>query len=273
MIPLRTELMQEALMSMISKFSTAVPRVISGLLIFIVFWIIASVVAKVLRKALVRLGADRLSEKLTQIDVIQKSNIKLSLSVLVSKIVYYTLILFGALTASSVLGMPEVSDLMSSIIEFVPHLIVGLIVLIIGTLFSDAIRSLLDTTLKSLGIGAAGVISSGIFYFLLINVIISAMGQAKLNTEFLSQNISILIGGVVFAFAIGYGLASKDTMANFITSFYSKDVFNVGDHVTIDGVRGQIVSVSKTTVTLKTENSTVLLPLHKALSEKIEFHN
>lgn len=271
-IVMQSDLLTNALSGIVGKFASAVPRVLGAIFVFLICWILASMVYKVLLKALQRLKVDALGEKLQNIDIVQKSNLNLKLSVLISKLIYYTFLLFGALAATSALGMPEVSELMSRIIEFIPNLFVGLIVLILGTLFADAIRSLMLTTLKSLGVGAAGIISSGVFYFLFINIVISALSQAKLDTEFLSQNISIVIGGIVFAFAIGYGLASKDTMANFISSFYSSNTFSIGDIVTIDGVHGQISEITKTSISIKTENSTVLIPLNKALSQKIEFH-
>jgi len=78
---------------------------------------------------------------------------------------------------------------------------------------------------------------------------------------------------VIAAFAIGYGLASKDTMSNLLASFYGKNIFKNGDKVTIDGVTGVVSDIDKTKITLRTENSTVIIPLSKATGNKIELHD
>ena len=178
-----------------------------------------------------------------------------------------------AVAATSVLGIPEISQLFADIFNFVPRLVVALIILILGTLISDALRKMVLTGLKSLGVSSAGILSSVVFYFLFINIVIVALSQAEINTEFLSQNISIVIAGIVGAFAIGYGLASKDIMANMIASFYSGKQFQVGDKITIDDVTGVISDIDKSTITVKTETGRVMFPLNKAVNQKVEFHD
>ena len=76
-------------------------------------------------------------------------------------------------------------------------------------LLAEFFRSVLETTMKSLGIPSATMIANFFFYFLFINIVIVALSQAEINTDFLSQNISLIIGGIVFAFALAYGIASK----------------------------------------------------------------
>jgi hypothetical protein len=181
--------------------------------------------------------------------------------------------LFVAVAATSILGIPEISNLVADMMNFIPKLVVALIVLVIGILIADALRKMVLTGLKSLGVPSAGLISSVVFYFLFINIVISALSQAEINTEFLSQNISIVIGGIVAAFAIGYGLASKDVMANMIASFYSGNQFQVGDKITIEDVTGIIVSIDKASLSVKTDNGKVMFPLNKAVNQKVEFHD
>ena len=270
---LQIDIMRSALTDMLSKFANTFPNVIMALVIFIIGVLISKIVAKTIKKALEKIGIDQLGEKLNEVDIVQKANMNIKFSEVTSKVFYYFIMLFFAVAATSVLGIPEISNLVSDIFTFIPNLIVALIVLILGTLLADMLRKVVDTALKSLGVSSSGLISSVLFYFIFINVIIVALGQAKIDTSFLSQNISIIIAGVVAAFAIGYGLASKDVMANMVASFYSKDQFIVGDKVTIEGVTGKVSEVNKSTLTLKTETGKVVFPLSKTINQKVEFHD
>jgi len=265
--------MRQALGDMLSSMMQTIPSVLSAILIIIIGFIICKIIAKIVRKALVKLGVDQLGDKLNEIDIVQKANMDIKISVILSKFIYYFLMLFFAVGAASVLGIPEISNLVADIFNFVPRLVVALIVLILGTLVADALRKMVHTGLKSLGVASAGLISSVVFYFLFINIVISALSQAEINTDFLSQNISIVIAGVIGAFAIGYGLASKDVMANMIASFYSGNQFQVGDKITIDDVTGVVASVDKATLTIKTETGKVMIPLNKAVNQKVEIHD
>lgn len=263
-----------ALQELLNSFLTGVPKFIMALVLAIVGFIIAKVVASLIKKALVTVNVDVIGEKLNEIDIVEKSNIKVKISTIVSKIVYYFLILFFMVAATDVLGMPAVSELVIGLFNLIPSLIVAFIILILGTLMADAIKNICQTTLESLGIPSARMISSFVFYFLLINIIISALTQAKINTEFLSQNISIVIGGIVLAFAIGYGMASKTTMSNFLASYYSQGKFDVGDTITIDGISGKIVEIDKSSLVLIGDNGNkIIFPLNQVSSSKIEIHN
>jgi Ca2+/Na+ antiporter len=270
--PLFAETVWNSLIQMGQQFINAFPRVFTAIVIVLVGMIIAKMVSKTLRKVMEKAGIDKIGEKLNEIEMIQKSNIEIKLSQLFSKVLYYVLMLFFLVAAADVLAMPAVSQLVTDIFNFVPNLIVALIVLILGLLMSEAVKNLVFTTLKSLAIPSARIISSFLFYFLLINVFVSALTQAKVNIEFLSQNLTVLIGGAVMAFGIGYGLASKDVIANFMASFYSKDKVKLGDVVTIDGVEGEIIDIDRTSLTINTEKSQVILPLSKMTSDKIEIH-
>lgn len=269
---LQVSSIQAALNDMLAGTLTMVPKAITALTILVVGIIAAKIVRKIIKKALVTAKVDKLGESLNKIDVISKSNVKIELSTVFSLAIYYFIMLLVLILSSTALGMPEVTQLVSDILLFLPNLLVAMIILILGTLLADTLKSIVVTALKSLGVPSANMIATVLFYFLLINVILIAMKQAKIQTDFLAQNISIIIGGIAAAFAIGYGLASKDTMANLLASLHSRDVFKVGDKVTIDGVTGTISDIDKSKLTIDTGASMVILPLAAATNQKVEFH-
>ena len=267
-------LQSNALLELLSNFKSGVPNFIMALVVAIVGIIISKIIAGIIRKFLVKIKIDKLGEKLNEIEFIEKSNFTIKLSTIFSKVVYYFMVLFFLVAASDVLKMPAVSDLVLGIFNLIPHLIVAGIILILGTLLADVIRGVSQTGLESLGIPSARMVSNFVFYFLFINVVIVAMTQAKINTEFLAQNISIIIGGLVLAIAIGYGLASKESMANFLASYYSQGKFAVGDTITIDDTTGRVVSMDKSCVIIVNDaGHKVIFPLSKISQSKIEIHN
>ncbi len=255
------------------QFLSGVPRLVTALVILLIGMIISKMVRKAIKKLLERIKVDAIGEKLNEIEMVQKANIQIKLSDILSKIVYYVLMLFFMVAAADALGMPAVSQLVTDIFNFVPNLIVAFIVLILGLLLSDVVRSLVLTALKSLGVPSAKVISSFLFYFLFINVVVSALSQAKINTAFLSQNISLLIGGGVLAFGIGYGLASRDVIANYLASFYSKDRVNIGDVISVDEKKGEVIDIDKSCITIMTEESRIIVPLSKLTSQSLIIYN
>ena len=255
---------------MLSNLAGALPKVLGTIVVFIVGMIIARVVSKVVLRLLRASGVDKLAEKLNDIDIIQKSNVHLVPSVVVSRILYYLMMLIVILLATDILGMPMVSQLMTDLLNYIPQLLVAGIVFIAGTLLSDMLKNLVLTTCQSLGIPAAKLIANFVFYFLFMAVAVRAFSQAGVDTNFITSNVSILLAGVVLAFAIGYGLASRTMVANFLASYYSRDRVRIGDTISIEGVKGTVVDMDGSSLTLIAGDRRVLIPLSKLASEKIE---
>lgn len=262
----------EALEDVFYQMLSVIPNLIGAILLFLVGWIIAKLVAKVLKRVLVTLRIDSVGDKLNEIEFIEKSNLKIVPSKILSKIVYYILLLIFTIAATETLGMETVSNLISDLIAYIPYVISALIFMVIGLLFADFIKGLVLTALKSLGVPSARMISNFIFYFLVITVAMSALAQAKVNTEFLNSNITLILGAIVAAFAIGYGFASRDIIANFLASFYSKGKVNLGDMVTINNTTGEVIAMDNSSLTIQTGDKRVIIPLSKLTTEKIEIH-
>lgn len=249
------------------------PKIALGLVILIIGWIIAKVVAGIIRKLLAKTPLDEAAEKLNSIDLVQKTNIKVVPSTVLSKIIYYILLLFSVVAAADVLSMDAVSNLITDIISFIPRLLVAGIVLMIGIFIADFIKGIITTVCQSLGIPSAKMIGGFVFWFIFLTALVSAMGQAGIETDFIMSNLSLLLAGGVFAFALGYGIASRDMMANFLASFYSKDKVSIGDKITLDGVTGEVIDMDSNSLTLQTGDRKIFIPLKKLSTENLEIHN
>lgn len=262
--------MTGALTDLIKGFIAFTPNLLGALIVLLVGYIIARILRKVIKKLLEKAKIDVLGEKLNSIEIVAKANYKISLSTVFSKLIYFIIMLFVWVAATDVLGMEAISNLVTDIFNFIPNLLVAFIILIIGMLLADLIRKAVKTTCESLGIPSANVIATLVFYFIFINIVISALSQAKINVEFLSQNISLVIGGAVLAFAIGYGLASKDILSNLLASFYSKKMFEIGEIVKIDGVEGEVIDIDRANITLMSGGKKTIIPFKTAITHKIE---
>ncbi|HPN70850.1 MAG TPA: mechanosensitive ion channel [Saprospiraceae bacterium] len=268
-----TEIFANAFKLIIDTFAVGIPNLIKAILIFAIGYFISKSVTKLIQLILHKMGVDKLGEKLEEIDFISKSNIKIEISAIISKIIYVFMILIFLVAATDVLGLPALSNLVSKAIELVPNIIVAIGMLSFGIIGADMVRKLVLTTCDSLGVPSGKIIANFIFYFLFITVFLMALGQTNINTAFLERNISIIIGGAVLAFSIGYGLASKDVVANFLASGYSKDKLKIGDKVIIDNVTGVVTKLDNSIIEISNDNSKMIIPIHKLLKEKIEILN
>ncbi|MDZ4679340.1 MAG: mechanosensitive ion channel [Saprospiraceae bacterium] len=252
------------------QLAAIVPNLAGALAVILIGWLVAKLVAKGVKRILQKSKVDKLADKLNDIDLFSKANFKIVPSTLLSKLLYYLIMFIVFIAATDVLGMQSVSDLMTNLLAYMPHLLSAFFVFIVGVLVADFIKNIVFTTCNSLAIPAAGLISNIVFYFLFLNVTMIALTQAKINTDFIQDNLSIILGGVVLAFAIGYGFASRNIVASFLSSFYNKDKVRPGDIIGIGGIKGKVLEMDNTSIILQTKDRKVVVPLSKLDSETFE---
>ncbi len=272
--PTKTTDMEDRTLNIIEElllgFAAAATNFLGALFVILVGWLVATLVAKFVRRLLQTIGIDRLAEKLNEIDIIYKSKIRLVPSILLSKILYYLIFFIFIIIATDVLGMEAVTILMGNLLNYIPQLLSALLVFVVGVFVADFLKKIVLTTCQSLGIPAAGVISNIVFYFIFLNVVMITLAQAGIDTEFIQDNLSIILAGVVLAFALGYGFASRQLVANFLSSLYNKEKIHIGDVIGIDGVKGRVIQIESDSFTLLAEDKKIIIPLSKLTSEKIE---
>lgn len=255
---------------MLARFSAAIPKLTFALLILLIGWLISKLIRKVVRRILASLGVDRLAERLNEIDLVQRSGMRVEISAVLAQMVYFVLMLGFVIFATDVLGIPAITQMVRDLIDYMPALFSAFVLFLLGLFLADMIRGVVLTACQSMGLPSAKMISTAVFYFLFITVAVSALAQAKINTGFIASNISIVIGALAFAFAFGYGFASRDLLSNYLAGSYNRNKVQVGDDVRIIGMRGKVVLIDATSLTLQTTDREIIVPLSKLASEKVE---
>ncbi len=264
-----TDTLLETLREMLKSFMGFFYNLIGAIIILVVGWMVAKMVAAITQKMLEKVGADRIGDKLNGIDAIKGLKLEIKISSIISKVLYYFIIIFMLRPAADTLGVPAISDMIKLLVEFIPKIISAALMLSGGIFLADALKGFVVTLCKSFNIAAGKLIGTSVFFFLLIIFVIQSIAQIGINTSLLESSFNLLVGGVMFAFAIGYGFASKEILLNILSSFYSKNRYREGQIIEIDGVKGEIIAIDNTTITLLTQDSRTIFPLQVLQSKKV----
>lgn len=182
-----------------------VPRLIGFLLVLIIGYLIVKVISKALSAILERVGFDKAVER----GGVRKAlaNSKYDASDIVAKLIFYALFLLVLQMAFGVFGPNPISDLIRSVIAYLPRVIVAIIIVVVASAIGAAVREMVDASLGGLSYGktlgtAAGVaiLVVGIFAalneLLIAPAIVSGLFYALLAIIVGSAVISIGGGGI-----------------------------------------------------------------------------
>jgi len=254
---------------LLEQLTGFVPKLLGATILLIVGSIVSKLVSRILKTALEKSGFDRLGDKLNKIDVIARFG-ELKLSLIVSKVLQYFIMLVFITASTETLGMQVLTDMVASLVNLIPKLIASAILLFAGLMIADTLKNTVVNLCNSFKIDSAKLLGNIVFFFFFVIALIASLKQAGIETSLLESSFNLIIGGVVLAFAIGYGFASRDVLTNILSNFYSKNKFKEGQVIGVNGVKGIIVSFDTTSLTLQTGETQTILPLNVLQKEKIE---
>jgi Conserved TM helix/Mechanosensitive ion channel len=269
-IPDLQEILTNILTGLINQLVNFIPRLISAIVILVLGILVAKLARTVVKTVLAKVGVDRIGEKLNDIDLVRKMKTEIKISTILAQVLYFFVLLIFATAATEMLGVVALTDLVLGITNLIPKLIVAGLMLVVGILVADALKKFVIGLCESFNISGGRMLGTIVFSFFLVIILINALGQAGINTELLESSFNLIIGGIIFAFAVGYGIASRDVMANIVSSFYSKNKYKAGQTIQIDDVKGEIVAIDSTTLTLRTGLTTTVFPLQSLQTKKVE---
>ena len=195
----------DALRNALTTAAEFLPKFLGFLAILIIGYIVAKAVAKIVGKVLERVGFDRAVERGGVKKALAKS--QYDASDILGKVVFYALFLFVLTMAFGVFGENPVSDMLASVIAFLPKVFVAIVIVVIASAIAAGARELTVASLGGLSYGkmlgniaSAAILAIGVFMALnqleIAPAIVNGLFYALLAVVAGSAIIAIGGGGI-----------------------------------------------------------------------------
>jgi len=182
-----------------------VPALLLATLLLLVGWVVAKVARRIVIRVLRRLRLDAAAERAGFDDFLVQGGVRYTAVTLVGAAVYW-LILMGVFVAViEGLGVTAAGDLLRRMFNYLPRLILGLGILVFGTLFSRLAGGIVYTYLSNLGSEAAAPIAAVARYAVLVFAIFMAAEQLAVQSTILVSAFQLAFGALCLALDLGLG--------------------------------------------------------------------
>jgi len=197
--------------------------VLKALVILVVGWLIAKAVRFALVKAMRAFNFHVLTERAGIDGFLQQGGTNRDTTDIFGVLIYWVVILIALIVAFNGLGLTQVTDLLTRVLLFLPKLLVGLLVLIIGSYFGRFIGNAVQTYLRNIGIGDAELLGRIAQYAIVVFVILIAVDHLDIGGGLVQQTFLILLGGLVLALALAFGLGGREWAATWLERWWPKN--------------------------------------------------
>jgi hypothetical protein len=130
-------------------------------------------------------------------------------------LVYWLIILTALLIASNSVGLAAVTELIGTIVLFVPRVIVAVVILAFGAYFARFIGMTVTAYCKNLDMPDAALLGRLAMYAIVIFVAMIAIDHLGLG-DIIRQTFLIILIGVALALALAFGLGGQKRAADFL---------------------------------------------------------
>jgi hypothetical protein len=214
----------------LSTAAEFLPRFLGFLAILIIGYIVAKAIAKVVGKVLERVGFDKAVERGGVKKALAKS--QYDASDILGKVVFYALFLFVLTMAFGVFGENPVSDMLASVIAFLPKVFVAIVIVVIASAIAAGARELIVASLGGLSYGSvvaniAGAAILLVGVFMALNQL--EIAPAIVNGLFYAM-LAIIVGSSVIAIG-GGGIQPMRSRWENVLDKYDEEKDNVRQEI------------------------------------------
>lgn len=246
------------------------PQLIGTIGVLLLGWLVAHTLSVSTRKVIQ--GLDVIFARFTRIDGINQERIQGSYSVIISKIVFWIVMIFFLTVAANILGWDVFAGWLDSIVSYLPGLISGLIIILGGFLLSNFAKATISSAADKAGMTQSAGMARAVQIVIIFSAIIIGVEQIGLNIGFLSNvivaSIAILLAGAALAFSLG----AKNMVANIIGAQYTRKYCRVGDKIKIGDIEGEIIELAQACIVIETGSGQAIIPA-KFFHEQVSLIN
>jgi hypothetical protein len=208
-----------AVSNALNTFLAAIPQLVGALLIIIIGWIIAGILARVTTAALRRANADRLFAEHGGA-VYGAQSRRIQPSIVAGELVKWLVRIIFLVAAANVLGMTQVSELLNQVLLWIPNLIVAAVILLLAPLLARFVRGAIEVGAGEMGFTNARLLGRIAEIAIVAFAVIIAINQIGIAENLVNTLFIGLVGAVALAFGLAFGLGGRDVAAQITQSWY-----------------------------------------------------
>jgi hypothetical protein len=194
-----------------SNVATFVPKLAAALLILIVGYFVAKLIARVLDRILERVGFDRVVERGGLRQALARS--KYDPSDILAKLVFWTIMLFVLQLAFGVFGSNPISDLLRGLIAYLPNIFVAIVIIVIAAAIARAVTDLLSNLLS--GMQGGQLLARGAGIAILVFAAFAALDQLQIAPRIVTGLWYAILAAVVGSVIVAVGGGGIRTMQRY----------------------------------------------------------
>jgi len=250
----------ESLQKIVLDILHFIPNLINGLIILLVGYVVAVIIRWIVKLVLRYTKFDPLIERTGITGAMRGLGVKMPLSIILAQTVFALLLISFFITATRLMGLLAVSELLERVLTFLPNLIAALIVFLLGGMVAQFVGNLVTSVATAARLSYAKRLGNILQYMISLFVVILALGVLGIDTALLVTVVTIMIASFGLAFGLALGLGARSVVHHILAGYYIRQRFPVGRAIELNQIAGAVRGVGSVNTVVSTGEGTVVFP-------------
>lgn len=193
-----------------------VPNIIGAIIVFIIGWIIAVGLGKLVKQVVDAIKVDQLLEKMGVKEVLEKADLRLDSGAFVGALVRWFLIIVFLLAATEILRLPEVTGFLRDVLLYVPNIIIAVVIMLAAVLLANVLHRIVKAAVSAAGLSSADFLATLTRWAIFVFAFLAALIQLGIAPALINTLITGLVAMLAIAGGLAFGLGGKDYASQLI---------------------------------------------------------
>ena len=246
-----------------------VPRILGGLIILLIGWGIARLLARLVDAGLDSLKFDSRIGRTAAGSFLTRAGVRTPPSDFVANLVKWFVLLVTFLVTADALGLPQIAAVFTAVLAYIPNVIAAVVILAIGALLADFLAGAVRGAVSGARPAAAEILATITYWSIIVFVALGALAQLQIAPDLIRTLYTALIGTVALAAAIAFGLGLRDFASDMATGRELAATIVPGDIIQAADIEGEVEKVGLGATWLRTSKGLIVVPNHQLAGEVI----
>lgn len=203
-------------------FIDFIPRLIGALVVFLIGWLIAIAIGKLVTEILKRIKFNRIFEKGGWKTALEKAEIKVDASGFIGAIIKWVLMIVFLAAAIEILGFVQLTGFLTRVLGYLPNVIVAAFIFVIAVIIADILEKVVRAAVEGIKIGYGQVVGAIVKWSIWVFAILAILLQLGIAEDLIKIIIQGIVALVVIAGGIAFGLGGKEVAAEILQNLKTK---------------------------------------------------
>jgi len=212
----------ESLLGLWQGFLKFIPSLLAAIIVFVIGWLIAEAISKIVSRILKVLKLDQIFERANWREALETAEIKVNISEFIGGICKWVFVIVFLSVSVEILGLTQFASVLNRLISWLPNLVIAVAIFVVAVIVADILNRIIRASVKKIGVKYGGFLGALIRWAIYIFSGLAILLQLGIAPAVIQSIIVGFVGMIALALGLAFGLGGKDAAARLIEDLKKK---------------------------------------------------